>query len=406
MNSETSVERVKPQRRWDIDWLRVLAVLLLFPFHTARIFDIWEEFYVKNTQTSSALSYIIAYLGPWHMPLFFLLAGASTWFALRWRSGSIYARERFKRLLIPFIFGVLVLIPPQSYLGLRSHSDYAESFWHWLPNFFQIMPDDIDGYFMGGHTWGHLWFIFHLFLYSLVALPLFLYLNRESGQRWVRRLGAFCTRPGAILLFAIPLLLTLSFPDIAGGNPLFYILFFIYGFILMADARFGEAIDRHRAIALILGPTLLLIVAYFRVTAWPKEIPEWILSIVSDYAEAFIPWFFMVVLLSYGKQFLSFGNRLLSYFAEAAYPFYILHQTVIVIIGYYVIQWNSSALGSGAVIGLKFLTIMFGAFVVTALVYDLLVKRTNVTRFLFGMRPKKRAAAKPAQRPRAETAQE
>lgn len=177
MNAQISDTPAKPQRRWDIDWLRFLAVLLLFPFHTARIFDIWEEFYARNDQTSKALTFFIGYLNRWHMPLFFLLAGASTWFALRFRSGGVYARERFKRLLVPFIFGVLVLIPPQSYLGLRNHSDYAESFWHWFPNFFQLIPEDMDGYFLGGHTWGHLWFIAHLFLYSLAALPLLLCLK-------------------------------------------------------------------------------------------------------------------------------------------------------------------------------------------------------------------------------------
>ena len=109
------------RRRADIAWLRILAVLLLFPFHTARVFDIWEEFYVKNDQLSTALTYFIAFMEPWHMPLLFLLAGAASWFALGRRSGGRYAGERAKRLLVPFIFGLLVLIPPQSYLGLLSH---------------------------------------------------------------------------------------------------------------------------------------------------------------------------------------------------------------------------------------------------------------------------------------------
>jgi glucan biosynthesis protein C len=404
MTTETLDNRPKPPRRWDIDWLRVFAVLLLFPYHTARIFDIWEEFYVKNDQVSDVLSYFIAYVGPWHMSLFFLLAGAATWFALRFRSGGRYARERFKRLLVPFIFGVLVLVPPQSYLGLRNHSDYAESFVSWYPHFFQLIPEDADGYFLGGHTWGHLWFIFHLFVYSLAALPVFLYLNGASGQRVVNRLASLATRRGLIFLFAIPLLLTLSFPDIAGGNPLFYILLFIYGFILMADARFGEAIDRHKAVALLLGPVVLIFVAYFRVAGWPKEIPEWALSILSDYAEAFIPWFCLITLLGYGKQTLSFGNSLLRYASEASYPYYILHQTIIVIIGFYVVQWDSLAtLGTGASVGIKFVTIVVASLVATALAYDLLVKRNSVTRFLFGMRPKKKPSATSAPRPQVET---
>jgi hypothetical protein len=100
MNTQTVNKSVKPERRYDVDWLRVLAVLLLFPYHTARIFDTFDNFYVKNDQLSQALTYIIAYANPWHMPLLFLLAGAATYFALRFRSGGQYALERFKRLLV------------------------------------------------------------------------------------------------------------------------------------------------------------------------------------------------------------------------------------------------------------------------------------------------------------------
>jgi glucan biosynthesis protein C len=391
MSKNSSAAPLKPLRRHDIDWLRLLAVLLLFPRHTARIFDIWEEFYAKNDQTSKALSYLIACLGPWHMPLFFLLAGASTWFALRFRSGGTYTRERFKRLLVPFIFGVLVIVPPQSYLGLRNHSDYTASYTTWYPHFFQLIPEDQAGYFLGGNTPGHLWFIFHLLLYSLAALPLFLYLKRDSGQRLIDRLATLVSRPGMIFLGAIPLLLTLSFPDIAGGNPLFYILFFIYGYILMADARFGAAIDKHRTTALLLGPVVLVVKAYLDVWGWPSGTPGWFLSLLSDYGEAFIPWFSIIALLGYGKQFLNFTNRLLKYATEAAYPVYTLHQTVIVIIGFFVVGWETGVL-------VKFLTIMVASLVGTVLVYDVVVKRINVLRFLFGMGPRKKPLATPVMR--------
>ena len=85
-------------RRYDIDWLRIIAVLLLFPFHVARIFNVDEQFYAKSAVLSKGLTYVITYLEPWHMPLFFFLAGASTWFALSHRGGGSYAWERFKRL--------------------------------------------------------------------------------------------------------------------------------------------------------------------------------------------------------------------------------------------------------------------------------------------------------------------
>ena len=370
----------KPERLHYIDWLRLAAVFLLFFFHTARIFDPQEEFYVHSALPSQALFDIfIRPLGPWHMSLFFLLAGASTYFALRHRSGGQYVRERFKRLFIPFVFGVLVLIPPQSYLGLLSHSDYSRSFLEWYPNFFSLQFDDVDGYFMGGHTWGHLWFIFHLFAYSLVAVPLFLYLNGERGKRLIGRLAKAVTKPGIILLFPVLLLVMNEFPEIVGGNPLFYITFFVAGFVLMADHRFMEAIDRQRIVLLFLGPAVFAVILIMVGTGvWPN-LTGWADEVVAGYVDAFVPWFVILTMLAYGRRFLNFGNRLLGYLSEAAYPLYILHQTMIVIIGYYVVQWDIA-------VAAKFALIVLLALAGSVLSYDLLVKRTNITRFLFGMK--------------------
>jgi glucan biosynthesis protein C len=376
----------KPVRRYDIDWLRLMAVFVLFFFHTARIFDPWENFYVQNDPPSRLLFDIfIRAVEPWHMNLFFLLAGASTYYALQRRSGGQYIQERFKRLFIPFVFGVLVLIPPQSYLGLRSHSGYAKSFFEWFPQFFNLKMDDVDGYFLGGHTWGHLWFIFHLFVYSLIVLPLLLYFNRESGQRLIGRLAKAFTQPGALFVFPVLLILMSALPDdIAGGDPFIYIPFFVCGYILMSDPRFGETIDRRRTLSLILGPVIFAGITVMDWTGvWPS-LPVWAQKLAEVYVDSFVPWFVILTMLIYGRRFLNFTNGFLKYFAEGAYPLYILHQTVIVIIGYYVVQWGVDVL-------VKYAVIVAGSFAASALVYDVVVRRTNVTRFLFGMKPQPKA---------------
>ena len=109
-------------RRYDIDWLRIAAVLLLIPFHTARVFNVGEDLYAKNPQLSDALERFIVFVGPWHMSLLFVLAGAATWFALGFRSGGRYAGERLQRLLVPFLFGLVVIIPPQAYVGMLTNT--------------------------------------------------------------------------------------------------------------------------------------------------------------------------------------------------------------------------------------------------------------------------------------------
>jgi glucan biosynthesis protein C len=320
------------------------------------------------------------------MSLFFLLAGASTYYALQKRTGGEYVRERLKRLFIPLIFGTLVLIPPISYLGLLNHSDYSQSFITWLPNFFHLQTADLSGYFLGGLTVGHLWFILHLLVYSLIALPLFLYFNRDSGRRWIEQIASILMKPAVLLLLFPALLVLISrFPSVLGGNPLFYITFFILGFILMmSDQRLMDKVDRYRLILLLLGVVPLAgLIVMSATNSWPSNIPEWADGIMDAYRNAFVPWFFILALLAYGRRFLSFTNKFLKYIAEGAYPIYMLHQTVLVAIAFFVVQWGLGVVAKYAIIVALSLT-------GTMLAYDILVRRTNITRFLFGMKPKPR----------------
>jgi peptidoglycan/LPS O-acetylase OafA/YrhL len=367
------------QRRYDIDWLRIGAVLLLFPFHAARIFNLGEDFYVRNATASKSLSYIVEFLNPWHMPLLFLLAGASTWFALSYRGAGGYTVERVKRLLVPLLFGLLVIVPPQSYLGMISHGGADTSFFAWLPSFFHQNAADPGAYFLGGMTFGHLWFILHLFLYSLIALPIVLFLRRRTGKRVIGWLAKLAERRGVILLFALFLCVAIPFPDMYGGNPVYLGMFFLLGYVLLSDVRFEHAIDRHKFAALLLGFIPCLGIAYFEVRGWPAV--SWPLAApLVDFAHyLLIPWFCMIALLGYGRRFLSFSNRFLKYTAQASYPVYLLHQTVIVAVGFFVVKW-----GVGTPI--KYAAVLTGSLVAAFLIYDLAIRRLNVLRFLFGMK--------------------
>ena len=393
MSQPLDLRTAAGERRMDIAWLRILAVLLLFPFHTARVFDVWSDFYVKNDQLSSALTWFIAFMEPWHMPLLFLLAGAASWYALGRRSGRTYAGERVKRLLVPFLFGLLVLIPPQSYLGLLSHSGSAPGYFSWLPQFFQLNPADMDGYFLGGHTWGHLWFIAHLALYALIALPVLLFLRRDAGRRVIDLLARAVSVPGVILLFALALIPAMWAPEIAGGNPVFYLAVFLLGYLVMADARFQRAIDRHRLAALVLGPLALIAVATFNVYGWPA-VPAWASAPLEVYLGVVLPWCILVALLAYGRRFLRASNRFTSYAAEASYPVYLLHQTVIVMVAFVVVRWSVG-------VPLKFGAILALSVIVSVLVYELAIRRVDVVRRLCGMKALPAAGPAPATAPAA-----
>ncbi len=395
---ESITQDAMPKRRWDIDWLRVLAVVgLLVPYHTYRVFDIWDDWYVKNDQLSAALNWFL-YLGDGvGMQLLFLLAGSATWFALRRRTGRQYAWERIKRLLIPFVFALLVIVPPQSYLGLRHHTAYTGSFLKWYPDFFTVHGEDIGGYSTGGFTVAHMWFVLFLLIIALVALPIFLVLKREWGKRVIDFVAAVCSWPGVILLLVIPIIAAERLIDIY-PNPLYFFIFFIYGYFILTDPRFEEAIDRHKGIALVFGLLALVFFAIWvdRNLGATYNIPGWM---ETTFRRCIMSWLLIVALLGYGKKYLcsppkSRSSRLfLGYFGEGSYPFYILHQTVIVFIAFFAVQWAAG-------VAAKYLVIAVAAYLGTIILYDLLVRRANVTRFLFGMRALKRKSPElSAQRP-------
>jgi peptidoglycan/LPS O-acetylase OafA/YrhL len=387
-------------RRHDIDWVRIFAVLLLVPFHTARIFNIGEgnagePFYAKSEALSWPLSHFINFVDLWHMPLLFAVAGAATWYALGFRSGRQYAAERFKRLLIPFIFGVLVIVPPQTFFGAVSSHNFDGSLFGYWPHFFTDDSPDLTGY-AGGFTPAHLWFILYLFLNSILGLALLLYLRRENGQRLVAGLAGWCKWPGVIFLFAVPLLLAdRMLSDVADPNPLRHLLFFIAGYLLVANGGLQAAVDRHKGSALLLGIASAVVIGVVSAndinlggTYAPKRIGFDLLTNLDG-------WLWIIAILGYGRRFLNANNRVLRYANEAAYPFYILHQTVVVAVGFYMLKLNMGVPAS-------FTLIVIGSLIATLAVYDLIVKRVGVLRFLFGM--KERPGSQAVQRQGGEAA--
>jgi glucans biosynthesis protein C len=360
-----------PDRRYDLDALRVLAVLLLIPFHTARVFDTFDPFYVKNPETSGALSWaVVAFLNPWHMPLLFVLAGAATWLALGHRGAKGYLGERTRRLLVPFLFGLLVVVPPQGFLAGRSRGGEAS-----VPSFlgdYWRVEGDLSGY-TGSFTPAHLWFIGFLFVFSLVALPLFVrWRGRRLRTRW--------------LLVAMPLVLLaaneLPAPNDGPQNPFYSLALFAAGYLLLADQRAERAVHRHWRPLLVAAAatmtTVLLVWSSGADDAWADGS---LLDVGFALFEQVNVWVWVLALLGAGRALLSTPARGLGYASEASFPFYVLHQTVIVAVAYAVVGWDLGLWTKFATVGLASLALTLGLYEV--------VRRTRVTRFLFGMRPRR-----------------
>ncbi len=364
------------ERRYDLDWLRVLGVLLLVPFHVALIFvlDPNAIMYVKDTVNNPLLTETIGFVFMWHMPMLFVISGQATYFALGFRSAGAYARERFLRLLVPFIFGVLTYVPLTTYIRRSGDLSFPE---HYL-GFLRIDGDHLDGY-DGSFTPAHLWFILFLFVFSLAGLPLFRALRSEKGQRAINAL-ATATRPRlSLLLWGIPLALAAALHILGDKNPVYYFLVFFYGYMLASDARFQQAIARLTWIALAYGVFAAGLHMLAPTTAYAEWTPQWaVLGMAYEIGR----WSLTLAALGLGQRFLNRSNRFLRYASEAAMPFYLLHMTFSVLAGYLALPLNTPLV-------VKYPLIVVAATVLTWLAYEL-ARRWNVTRWLFGMKPARR----------------
>ncbi len=202
-----SSETVKSARRFDIDWLRVIAICGLVMIHTAAMFDPYPPTAVKG-QPNFALILFSTFLHAWRLSILFLVAGAGSYFALGFLTSRQFVKERFKRIVIPLIVGTFLVVPIQIYYWQFLGRAYPKSFLQFYQTILYLLV--YHGYFGHGREslyWAHLWFLAYLFVFSLVALPLFLYLRRGKGQLLIPKLAGFLEKPGAIFLLAIPLVL-------------------------------------------------------------------------------------------------------------------------------------------------------------------------------------------------------
>jgi glucans biosynthesis protein C len=378
--------KVTAPRLYYLDWLRVLAMIGIFFFHNARFYDTFSDWHVKNATTNIAASALIAFMSQWIMPLFFIIAGAGTYLALKARRPGQYIQERTLRLLIPLIFGMLVIVVPQAYFQALSHGENLGGYnlfqIYWL--YLQTLPD---------LNWFHLWFLVDLFIFSIIALPLFITWG-GAGKSIISRLAAVLNRPWALSLLLVCSLAIVNifiFPDgywgyrNGGWNIVAYLLFFISGYLILANPRIMEAVTKLRWVFLGVGIIAFscLMAFFLDEMADPAKYYGSAGFIFGTIVQALGTWCLLLFILGLGNRFLNLTNKFLTYSNEAVLPFYILHQTVIISIGFYVVQWSAG-------IGVKYLTISTTSFIAIMLIYELLVRRINILRFLFGMRLKRK----------------
>ena len=264
--ASTSTENNKTtpiSRLFYLDWLRVCAMLFVFLMHCSKIFD-YHTTVVFNTNRSLVLSAFREFSFIWIMPIFFVISGAAVFLSLRSRGTGEFVKARIRSLLMPLlVVGTFIINAPYVYIERLFNGQTADGFIQWYPHFF----DGVYGF--GGNfaplgQGTHLWYLEFLFFYSLILLPLFAR-SKKQGISYLSKLSIHFEKPWALFFLFLPISVVAATFEIiglggvrvmGGWDPISYLLFFSYGYLIFSNAQIRDTIKKYSmiylAVALIL----------------------------------------------------------------------------------------------------------------------------------------------------------
>lgn len=374
------------ERYFYMDFLRVLAILLMFVYHVSMIFVAEWDWHIKNTERSNVLMEVNYWMAFFRMPLLFFVSGFISCALLDRLKIGAFIFHRFNRLIIPTIIGTFLLAAPQIYFERRlqgSEMSYVELYKTFLE--FQWYPE-------GNFHWLHLWFIPYLFVYNLLSIPIYRLLQTHRLTSLETATGN--RRLALIILFVILAVIPYSFLRVRFPATYDFIndharhsLFFFFVLAGILAFRFKvimEIIEAKRLFLFQLALASIMAINVIRWNGWePQNLwNDWLHQPLSYVYLALLTvnaWLWVLTLLGYGKRYLNNGSNLLEYCNKAVYPFYILHQTVIVTLGYYVVQTQDDA-------ALKYGFLLVVGFLLTGFIYHLYIRPFKYVRFLFGVK--------------------
>ncbi|OUM03229.1 acyltransferase family protein [Variovorax sp. JS1663] len=380
-----------PSRRHDIDALRALAFGLLILYHVGMYYVAAWPWHLKSPHAAAWLQAPMQVVNIWRMDLVFLISGVALGFLLRGRSPLALVGQRALRLLLPLVFGMTVVVPYQAYAEALARGMVAPGFGAFLLRYWSMGPWP-RGAFAGsdfGMTWNHLWYLPYLFVYTALVALLQPLLASAAGQR-LRAALTGLRRWRVLVLPALPLLLHAlvlapRFPathDLVHDGYLhaLYFTVFLYGYWMGIDTGLWEELMRLRRWALALAVTL--VAAYLALRAAGAE--AWLLRAL----RAFYLWAALAAILGFARRYLDRPWPWLGWANESVYPWYVLHQTLIVAGAVLLAPWR---------LGPFLEPLLLVGFTVGGcwLLTDGLIRRTPWLRPLFGLKRRAQQAGDP-----------
>ncbi|MED3561193.1 acyltransferase [Bacillus xiapuensis] len=355
-------------RQYNLDWIRVIATFGVFLYHCSMFFNPFPWHVKNNELDSGGILVFCLFIGAWMMPIFFAVSGISVRYALKNRSVIAFFKERLLRLGVPLVFGVFILTPHQIFIERTANQQFHGSFFEFIPHYFEGVYLDFGGTGNFAFFGLHLWYLLVLLVFSLLTIPFFK--KVPSGGRF-----------GLVHLWLLPLILFASglikTQGLGGWDLIFYLIVFIYGYYFFSIGEFKtklkSTIKVHGILALI---TTVIYIVWFTM-AYPQ--PGSIKEILFFGVRTVNCWSLLLCIFFLADKYLSFSNRFLKYASEASMPFYVLHQPVIVLIGFFIrdLSWP---------LPFKLIFLVSISFILIMGCYHFVVRRLRVLRFLFGMK--------------------
>lgn len=329
-----------PDRRFDLDWLRIAAFGLLIFYHVGMFYVSWG-FHVKSSHASRAVEPLMLLLNPWRLTLLFVISGCATRFMLDKMKPGAFLASRTARLLVPLAFGMFVIVPPQTYLEIVEKLGYSGS----LSDFYGKYATASGGWSMITPTWNHLWFVAYLFIYTLLIVAVGPLLKRLPA----RIMAPLAKGLPVILIPFVCLLLSRAVlePIFDETHALFddwyahavYVPAFLFGYAIAKHEPFFASCERLRWPMLLIALTAWSILVLDRYLGVPVgEALGPVRPIAGPFLRELQAWTMILALFGFARRHLRHDNAARRYLTDAIFPFYIIHQTAIVVAGYYLDQ--------------------------------------------------------------------
>jgi len=385
----------KIDRRYDLDWVRVGAFGLLILYHVGMMYVSWG-YHIKSGHQSLFLENFMVVLNQWRLPILFLVSGSAVYFIMQKVTLGRFFWLRSVHLLIPLLFGMFVIVLPQVYyeLKFKGYSDLT------VFGFLKTYYTFDQSYDTSIPTWNHLWFVAYLWVYSLLFIPGLYFLKTPRGQKvsaflTFDRMPGWLAVAGPVALFGLyyafirPL-----FPETHAltddwFNHVYYITLMIIGYMLAGSIKIWNWLKIYRgkiAAGALVTISIILVIRNSPLMEL-EEWPDWLFYSTRVLLTLNL-WLWILGILAFAFAYINKPSRQLTYLNEAVYPYYILHQTLIIMIGYPLSQWAGfNIYGEAAVLIISTIGLCY-------LMHEYLIRRFNILGFLFGLKFKRAVRVK------------